>query len=208
MKLEIATFDLDCIEFQDRYGIFRQSYGCSPRGVELMRAYIARLNEIIEALPEPQTASALYQLDPVFRHCCDRCLELNGIDLDWLDSQGRVLTGLLFSYQDGAGLLVRLNAIAPDDAMQPGEGKPATVHDTAAALLAATNDLKATLEALQTQPAKQINGMLKARAEHMQAALSPEEKQKADRERWAAERRAKNKSNPKPFRPDDLRRVK
>ena len=189
MNLHTAEFALDCVEFADRHGIFRHSYGCSLLGVEEFRARLEALTKRLEVADDLTTIAQLYKRDKLFRHHCDRCLELNGIDLDWLDGKGLVLEGLLFIYEGDAGLLVRLNSAEPSQPSVSAE-EAATIYDVGASLLALSNDLGKVIEQLDTLPAKQASKILEARAKQV-AGANPEEKQKTDRRDWAARMRSK-----------------
>lgn len=204
MKLEAVTLPLDCVEFKDRFGVFRRSFGCSLRSLEEFQARIQKIDEIIKTTDRPEaTIASLYAEDEVFRHSCDRALELNNIDSDWLDKEGLILQSLLLTYDGKPGLLIRLNM--PEPAKTPVEsGKGATVNDLAAVLLSATNDLKVTLEALRSEPAKQVIGLLEARAEQIVEA-DPKLKERRDKKAWVEKRRSQSQS--KAFRPDELQRV-
>lgn len=203
MKLEIADFALDCVEFCDRYGTIRRSYGCSIMGAEEFRAYHAKLITIIESAITP--LADLYLKDQVFRHCCDRCLELNAVDPDWLDSNGLLLEGLLFVYEDGPGLLVRLNQPNSPASASKGEATAGTA-DLVASLLAVTEDLEKALRLARDEPAKPLISILEARAEQILKA-NPEAKGKRDREEWAKNRREKVRNSGQAFRPKDLKQV-
>lgn len=206
MKLTIANLPLDCVEFKDRHGVFRRSYGCSLRGLEEFQARIEKIGEIIKAVEDSQaTIASLYQNDEVFRQCCDRSLELNNIDPDWMDREGLIIQSLLLTYEGAPGLLVRLNM--PEPAKTPVEsGKSATVNDLAAVLLSATNDLKTTLDALRNEPAKEVIGILEARAEQIVQA-DPELKKMRDRRAWVDKRRSDAQTKAKAFKPSELQRV-
>jgi hypothetical protein len=190
LKLHTADFALDCVEFADRYGMIRVSYGCSLLGTEEFRARLEALTNSLEAAKGDMTIAKLYKQDKLFRHHCDRCLQLNNIEPDWLDAKGLILEGLLFLYEGNAGLLVRLNSTEPTQPAAASE-EAATVYDVGASLLALSNDLGNVIEQLNTLPAKQAGRILEARAKQG-AAANPEEKQKGDRREWAAKMRSKS----------------
>lgn len=191
MKLLAIDFDLDCLEFIDRFGIVRTVYGCSILGVVEFKARLDQLQSLLRAATATADATLadLYRDDRLFRHHCDCCLKLNGVDPDWLDGKGLMLERLLFTHEEQAGLLVRLNS--PEKQPEPestATGNPGTVYDTAAALLTLSNDLDKVIGQLQNLPAKQVGRIIEARAKHLQ---TPEDKKKDDRKAWAARMRSK-----------------
>lgn len=72
------------LEFEDRFGVIRSLAGCSLMGRQEFFERLQQLQARIDALPEAATVAELYDTDSRFRHYCDRCLILNGIDPDWL----------------------------------------------------------------------------------------------------------------------------
>ena len=188
MKLVTVDFDIDRLEFVDRYGMIRESFGCSLAGVDEFKA---RWNAIVDILEEGVAIASFYRKNKIFRHHCDCCLRLNGIDPDWLDAKGVILTGLLFEYEGNAGLLVRLNIgeVPSDRPAQPDE-KPTSIYEVGGALLAATNNLQQVLDELNNLPAKPVTRILEARAK-LVADADPEQREKRKREEWAKDMRKK-----------------
>jgi hypothetical protein len=194
MKLLSIDFAIDSLEFADRHGIFRTVRGCSLLGLEEFQARLEVLSGILEKVDGETTIACLYKRDKAFRHHCDRCLELNGVELDWLDAKCLILESLLFWHEGEAGLLVRLNSSepAPEGAIE--SGKSATPYDIGAALLGMSNDLNKVLEQLNTLPAKQVGKILDARSRQVQEAndaADPEGKKKRERAEWAKKMRSK-----------------
>lgn len=200
---------LSLIEFKDRYGIIRSSYGCSLKGLSEFTARIEQLQTILiqEAESNPEiTLLDLYQSHDYFRHCCDRILELNQIDPDWLDAKGLLLEALIFSYEGGTALLAQLNQLP-----SMGGGKPLGPEldpnaELAATIVSLTQSLQQALEIIETHPAKEVIATLDAY--ERQQRMGDE---KSRREEWAKERRRQAKERaeqaPKPFNTAELKLV-
>lgn len=193
MKLHTADFALDCVEFADRFGILRTTYGCSLLGADEFRARLEALTQHLESADQQATIAKLYKQDKFFRHHCDRCLQLNGVDPDWLDAKGLILEGLLFTYDNDAGLLIRLNSTTADPAAT-APMTPATTADVGATLLALSSDLSKVIEQLNILPAKQVASILEARAKQVADSADPETKRKKDFQSWAQKMRSRSSS--------------
>lgn len=179
---------LDCLEFKDCNGLIRTVYGCSLKGVDEFRSRIDVLIELIKAAEAESTVLSLYQHNEQFRHHCDRCLALNGVEPDWLDSKGELLTSLLVIHEGQPGMLIRLNQPEQSTKAADPNAKSATVADLAAVILGLTNDLGKAIEAIERYPAKEVVRIIEARSEQL-ADSDPAEREKRKRQEWAAERR-------------------
>jgi hypothetical protein len=72
------------LEFSDRTGTIRTVAGCSLLGRDELWARLAAIREILAAA-DPETEIAdLWDSTPMLRHHICKCLELNGIEPDWV----------------------------------------------------------------------------------------------------------------------------
>lgn len=159
MKIEYADLPLDMVEFEDVSGYIRTSRGCSLRGYKEFCDRVEQLTKRIEATSDNLKIHELYYQDHYFAHLCDRCLILNGIEPEWVNTQ--ILTSLLFVYDGKPGLLIRVNQ--SNNEGKPGE-KGATSEDVIAALWKLTEDLEQAFEVAEKYPWKDVGGVMDAAA--------------------------------------------
>jgi len=151
------------LEFQDRRGRYRLVYGCSVAGYFDFWDYYSDLQPLLSAAPEDSTVDRLYLDCEPFRHACDRCLELSGIDIDWIAPQ--MLAWLLFAHQAGEtlieGALVLLNRPA-ERKYPPLKGGSAVDSHTkllSALVNAAGGDMAKAMELAEKLSASQFFGI-------------------------------------------------
>lgn len=98
-------------EFKDRSGIVRPIFGCSLIGRFEFVDRQEQIRAILDLSSDDETWQELYISNTQFRVSIDRCLELNGLDPDWLTPDH--IEQLLFARLDGdtwkAGWLTELN---------------------------------------------------------------------------------------------------
>ena len=112
MQIYNPELNIDILEFSDRFEVIRSTSGCTIRGKIEFDARIKLLGQIINRVGESDPLKPFGQIyleDREFAHHCDRCLELNGIDPEWLTESH--IYALLFKHGTGLGMLVTLNAI-------------------------------------------------------------------------------------------------
>lgn len=190
MKIEFAPFDsIDQLEFKDRLGKIRATRGCSIRGGDEFRDRLQQLQQLLDQADNRETIQGLYLKDEYFAHVCDRCLELNGVESNWVNEQ--ILVALLFHHENQPGLLVRLNQ--PDKPAKPGQ-KGATTHDLVACLWSHTQDLEKALKIAQDYPAKDVLGALEAKSQLEQEAQEKDDP-KAIAKRKYKERQAQQRES-------------
>jgi hypothetical protein len=153
MQIYNADLDIDLLEFSDRFGQIRSTAGCSLKGKVEFDARIKLLGESLKKY-QAETIGEVYLKDSEFAHHCDRALQLNGIDPDWLNEG--ILVNLLFIYKQSPGLLIQLNK-SPDkgDRQKPGQ-KEATYYDLLAGLYANTQDLEQAMRLAEDKPWKEV----------------------------------------------------
>jgi len=95
-------------------GSWRIIPGCSCRGIFEFSERLAELTEIISQSSPDELIESLYRTHQRFRYLCDRILELNGCDPDWIRSED--LGWLLFGWVDDdstahVGAFIQLNEL-------------------------------------------------------------------------------------------------
>lgn len=174
------------LEFQDRRGRYRLSYGCTAAGLFELQERQEELLELLGAAPESATIEELYHLHPRFRYVCDRVLELNGVEADWVSP--RIARLLLFAAKvDGQIVQAPLTVLnRPPERKYPATPGGQPISDKAMFLAVLVShcggDIKAAYEVATSAPAREVLALLEERG---WAALSDEEKGKA---RMEAER--------------------
>lgn len=155
--------------------------GCSCKGIFEFGDRMAELQELLQGLPpdDDRPIEALYQEHQRFAWLCDRVLQLNGIEPDWVRPSN--LCWLVFGHQGEDGpvespLLV-LNAAADQRYPRKPSAKTGGHNDFIALLaaIAAQPDTSAeeAFRVATSEPARVVLGMLEDRAWH---SMSPEEK--------------------------------
>ena len=161
MKIHNADIDFDILEFTDRLDIIRSTAGCSLKGKIEFDARIKKLASILQNNPDA-TIEQLYLENKEFAHHCDRCLNLNGIDPDWVNAG--ILTALLFVNERSPGLLVQLNRRQmADGRWQKGGEKEAKYSDLLAGIYAHTQDLEQAMRLAEERPWKEVMEVLTKR---------------------------------------------
>jgi hypothetical protein len=194
--------DFDPLEFRDRHGVVRQSWGYSPVGRSEFWQRLLKLHEQVEAelehakqltpnVPLAALICRLYESEHWFRHNCNRCLLLNGIEPDWIDGRGVMITGLLFEYEGSECLLIRLNS--PDSSTKPAvttntDEPIGSVYDTIAALAIIEGSYREALQIASEIPEKHVNRYLKARAE----LSKPKDNGQQAFDEWAKKQRSQD----------------
>lgn len=197
-------------------GGYRIIPGCSCKGIFEFGDRMAELQELLQELPEgdERPIEALYQDHQRFRWLCDRTLELNGIDTDWVRPAD--LGWLLFGHQGDDGpvpspLLVLNQAAEPRWPRKPSTEKSHNDYISLIAAIAATGgSMEDAFNVATSEPARVVLGMLEERAWQ---SMSAEEKDDTRFKAWAGEQREKAAiAAPgawgKQQRPADLPRVK
>jgi hypothetical protein len=177
------------LEFEDRAGVIRSLAGCSLIGRQEFYERLQQIQTRITELPETSTVAELYDTDSRFRHYCDRCLILNGIDPDWLTMVmlGDFLFVRVVEGEARPGLLIELNQ-SPDTGKKVDN--PATLHEILAALATHEKSLKTALELASdlNLPANDLLEILTARSE-LERSANPEHKLKQQQKEWQAKAR-------------------
>ena len=191
--------------------------GCSCKGIFEFGDRMAELQELLQGLEEgdDRPIEALYLEHQRFRWLCDRTLELNGIDVDWVRPSD--LAWLLFGHQGEDGpvpspLLV-LNAAAEQRyPRKPSDEKTHNDFISLLAAIAAQPDTSAeeAFKVATSEPARVVLGMLEDRAWH---SMSAEQKDDTRFKAWAGDQREQAQRQQaggwgKQQRPADLPRVK
>lgn len=158
MQIYNADLDIDLLEFSDRFGNIRSTAGCSLKGKVEFDARIKLLGELLKKFGS-ETIGEVYLKESEFAHHCDRALQLNGIDPDWVNEA--ILINLLFLYKHSPGLLVQLNRSHSSEGIRQKTGeKKATYYDLLAGLYANTQDLEQAMRLAEDKPWKEVMGAL------------------------------------------------
>ena len=180
------------LEILTRIG-FKVVPGCSCKGVFEFGDRMAELSELLQSIAEDKPLEALYQEHQRFRYLCDRTLELNGINPDWV--RPRDLGWLLFGHRDAAGKLhpsplQALNAPPqPRHPRKPGDSDgPSDFISILAALAAQCGSIEEAERVAASVQARRVLGALDDIAWNRQ---SPEEKDDAKFKDWARQQQRK-----------------
>jgi hypothetical protein len=183
MKLEIIE-PIDKVGYYDRVGKYRSTQGCSLVGLGEFRRWLEILSDLVGQYSVSEecknfTYADLYvkssedadNISPVLATACDRILELNGIDPDWVTPS--LLSRLLFNYIDDnddneqpkPGLLIALNypdRVAESTNQEP-EGDP--IANAIATLTKVTSGLGEAIEIANTHSWKPVSQIVNAIAD-------------------------------------------
>ena len=178
MKIFNADLNIDILEFSDRFENIRSTSGCTIKGKIEFDARLQILGEIINKVQDKDPTKPIgiiYLENKEFAHNCDRCLELNGINPEWLTESH--IFALLFKYGKGAGMLVTLNAINNQGVERgqraEGRGQRGNVyHQMLAGLYKLTGDPEQALKFAETRSLKDLTGMLNATRDKSKIPLS------------------------------------
>lgn len=160
-------------------GGYRIIPGCSCKGLFEFGDRMAELQELLQGLEadDERPIEELYREHQRFAWLCNRTLELNGIDPDWVRPAD--LGWLLFGHQGDDGpmpspLLVLNQAAEPRYPRKPSAtaGKNDLIS-MIAAIAATTGSAEEAFRLATSEPARVVLGMLEERAWH---SMSAEEK--------------------------------
>ena len=165
-------------EFTDRSGATRSIYGCSLIGRFEFIDRQEQIKHILDTAADDRSWQQLYLENPQFSNAVDRCLALNGIDVDWLTPE--IMEQLLFArYGDDewkAGWLTELNQ------RESKSTQGATIESTLPNLLALVSlnceSLKEAIDLATNMPGNLLLDTIEARGE-----LTKTPEQKADDEK-------------------------
>lgn len=177
MKLEIIE-PIDKVGFYDRWGKYRSTQGCSLIGLGEFKRWLEILVDLVGKYSESHktlTYAELYQqsiegddVSPILATACDRLLELNGIDPEWVTPA--MLGKLLFNHLDEQGqpkpgLLIALNY--PNRVAEPNQQSEDinAVANAIATLTKVTEGLQEALDIANSEPWKPVSEVLNAIAE-------------------------------------------
>ena len=165
-------------EFIDRSGTTRSIHGCSLMGRFEFIDRQEEIKHILDAADDDRSWQQLYLEHHQFSNAVNRCLALNGIDVDWLTPE--IMEQLLFArFEDGgwkAGWLTELNQRESKNTANE------TIESTLPNLLALVSlnceSLKDAIELAANMPGNLLLDTIEARGE-----LTKTPEQKADDEK-------------------------
>lgn len=167
----LATGEL---EIPTRVG-FKLVGGCSCRGIFEFNDRMAELQAMLLEARKDATVHDFYLEDKRFRYLCDRVLELNGIDPDWIHP--RNLSWLIFGHRDNENkprpspLAVLNEPAKPRYPRKPKTKEGPNDFISMLAAIASHPDCspEEALRLAEDVPARLILGMLEERAWHSQS---------------------------------------
>ncbi|HEY9639054.1 MAG TPA: hypothetical protein V6C57_01145, partial [Coleofasciculaceae cyanobacterium] len=180
MAFQVAIAEFNRVDFVDRFGTTRIIAGCSLCGRE---EFFARIRELCDRMNSEagadETWEQFYERDDRTKFLVKRCLELNGIDPDWVNLS--MIDQLLLSRpgelegMPKQGWLVELNL--PRKPAQEGQAA-ASLEQMIAALSSHTQGLIEALELARDPkyPANELVEILEARVEQQKEALPDKKK--------------------------------
>ena len=160
-------------EFVDRSGVTRSIYGCSLLGRFEFIDRLEQLKSLMDAATDDETWQVLHLNNRSFATAVDRCLQLNGIDPDWVTPE--MIEQFLFArFEDGvwkSGWLVELNARESKPAN--GEGIESTLPNLLALVSLNCDSLSEAIDLAGNMPGNLLLDTIEARGELMK---SPEQR--------------------------------
>ncbi|NES91866.1 hypothetical protein [Okeania sp. SIO2B9] len=154
--------DITIIDFQDRFGTTRSTRGCSLKGkfefderIEILYKKVREIN----AIAPHKSIGKIYEKDEVFRYNCDRCLELNAIDPDWVNE--KLLIALIFQYKQNEGLLVTVNSVNNPSAIEINYQHKARYEEIIAAIALRGGSIEDALK-VGDKPFKEVYNTLQS----------------------------------------------
>lgn len=169
--MQIQAYEFRLLEFPDRTGTIRTVAGCSLLGRDEFFARLSQLKGILESAdPASQIQDVL--AGATARHHVIKCLELNGINPDWVTLPMAV--ELLLS----PGTLIEFNLPPKSEEAAPSTDKPATTESLIAALATHTQSLSEALNLASdpSLPANRLLEVVRAKTELTRAADPQERK--------------------------------
>jgi hypothetical protein len=160
-------------EFVDRSGVTRSIYGCSLIGRFEFIDRVEQLKTMLDESIEGETWQDLYLNNRAFATAVDRCLQLNGIDPDWLTPE--TIEQLLFArHEDGdwkTGWLTELNARVGQPSN--GESIESTLPNLLALVSLSCDSLNEAIDLATNMPGNLLLDTIEARGDLLK---SPEAK--------------------------------
>lgn len=162
-------------EYEDRFGIVRQLYGCTILGRFEFAERLQQISDRMALLPHDQPWTEAYQKDSQLRHAIDRALGCWGIEPDNL-TPAHIQAFLLYREQDGQFLPGYLTDLLADPAAEPATGEPPSMAEMVASIATHCESLQEAIELASTIPSTALTDILAAKNELAEAAADPAKK--------------------------------
>ncbi|MEL7503192.1 MAG: hypothetical protein AAFN18_12065 [Cyanobacteria bacterium J06554_6] len=197
------------LEFRGRGGRYFLTSGCSAAGWFEFADRVTEAAQLCQDAPDGVTVEALYLQQGRFRHVCDRILELNSIDPDWVTPH--MLAWLLFGREENGQIipapLQTLNQLPEPRYPKPkGNKKDQRPFDRVALLSALAShcggDLGKALEVAQSGSARELLAVMDQIAWQ---SKTPEQRHKAKLRAWADKEREKARTERESMMADILK---
>jgi hypothetical protein len=183
--MNILYAEFDCFEFEDLKGNFRLIRGCPLSQRQELASRLNQVHERLQQSNEGETLAEAYDRDKYLGHLFQKCLELCGVSLDWLDIN--MMSQFLLPFEENGemreGLLVQINF--PKGKRKSDSKTSVAYEELLAALWSHTQDLQKALELAESIPAEQLMDILEARSSQIKNS-DPQEREKAMKRDWQA----------------------
>lgn len=179
------------LEFRGRGGRYHIVSGCSVAGIFELDERFEEIRAIAQEAPGDMKVGELYEAHPRFRYLCDRILELNGVELDWVTP--REMSWLIFARME-AGQIIQpplqtLNR-PPKPRHPGGDQKSKGVSDRVSLIAAIAShcggNLNVAYDVAQSKPFRELMAVME---ESNWLQKTPEERRKAEFKDWAKSQR-------------------
>lgn len=164
-------------EYEDRFGVVRQLYGCTILGRFEFAERLQQISDRMATLPADQPWTEAYRKDAQLRHAIDRALGCWGIEPNNL-TPAHIEAFLLYREHNGQYVPGYLSELLADPATAPSSDEPPTLAEAIAAVATHCESLTEAIELAGTIPSTALNDILAAKNELAEAAENPAKKPK------------------------------
>lgn len=164
-------------EYEDRFGVVRQLYGCTILGRFEFAERLQQISDLLATLPSNQPWTEAYRQDVQLRHAIDRALHCWGIEPDNL-TPAHIEAFLLYREQDGQYLPGYLAQLLENPAAEAATGEPPTMAEMVASIATHCQTLTEAIELASTVPSGALTDILAAKNDLAEAAADPAKKPK------------------------------
>jgi hypothetical protein len=162
-------------EYEDRFGVVRQLYGCTILGRFEFAERLQQISDRMATLPADQPWTEAYRKDAQLRHAIDSALACWGIEPNNL-TPAHIEAFLLYREQDGQYVPGYLSELLADPTAEPATGDPPSMADMVASIATHCQTLTEAIELASTVPSSALTDILAAKNELAEAAADPAKK--------------------------------
>jgi hypothetical protein len=164
-------------EYEDRFGVVRQLYGCTILGRFEFAERLQQISDRMATLAADQPWIEAYRQDAQLRHAIDRALHCWGIDPDNL-TPAHIQAFLLYREQDGQYLPGYLSDLLSDPDTEPTTAEPPSMAEMVASIATHCQTLTEAIELASTVPSSALSDILAAKNDLTEMAENPARKPK------------------------------